>query len=138
MSETELSHLLSNKGLRRTPQRIQVLKSLEKARQPLSAEDIQKSFRSYVCDLATIYRNLQQLEQAGLLEKTFFSDQVARYRLCGPGKPAHSHHIECRKCHKVQVINDCLLSAQVKSLEKIGYRQISHRLEFQATCPDCA
>lgn len=134
----QIVSLLSEKGLRKTPQRLQILETLDLASKPLSAEEVQKLLRGYSCDLATIYRNLQSLEREGVLEKTFFSDEVARYRLRGLGHRAHAHHIECRKCHKVEVIDDCLLGAQVKAFQRRGFREISHRLEFLALCPDCA
>lgn len=133
----DLIAFLSAQGLRRTPQRLQILEALQGAETPLSAEEIHSRLKGLSCDPATVYRNLTQLAEHQLLEKTFFSDQVARYRLKALHSKHHSHHIECRECHEVTEIDRCLLDQQLKTLEKMGFQKISHRLEFQAICPKC-
>lgn len=138
MSKNSWSDLLRQKGLRSTPQRQHLLETLNRQKRPLSAEEIHQSIRSSGCDLATVYRNLQQLEELGLVEKTYLSDQVARYQLHPPGRSHHTHHIECRSCHRVTPVSQCLLADQVKLLESLGFRNVTHRLEFEAVCPACA
>lgn len=137
MKKSDATSLLKTKNLRCTPQRLELVEILLRLKQSQTAEALHKQLKG-TCDLATVYRNLQQLEERGLLVKTFFSDQIARYHLAGEGAPAHHHHIECRKCLRLLPLDNCILGQQVQILEKMGFREITHRLEFQALCPQCA
>lgn len=137
-SAFDATQLLKSQGLRRTPQRLQLIETLSRQKKPLSAEELHRGLKSAACDLATVYRNLLQLEEKGLVLKTFFSDQIARYSLSSPQSDhGHAHHIECRKCHQLTPLDLCVVEQQIKSLEKMGFRSITHRLEFSADCPSC-
>lgn len=138
MTKIEWTDFLRKRGLRSTPQRLHLLETLNKQKKPLSAEEIHHAIRGTGCDLATVYRNLQQMEELELLEKTYLSDQVARYQLRTPGRGHHTHHIECRSCRRITPVSQCLLGEQVKILESLGFRNVTHRLEFEALCPACA
>lgn len=130
--------LLKAKGLRKTPQRLHILEALLRSQKPLSAEDLHRKLKNRAGDLATVYRNLQQLEEQGLVDRTFLSDQVARYTARSTEPHGHIHHIECRRCHRVTSITSCFVDHQIEQLEKLGFRDVTHRLEFQALCADCA
>lgn len=129
--------LLKAKGLRKTSQRLQILEALLRSRRPLSAEDLHRGLSGRACDLATVYRNLQQLEEHALVNRTFLSDQIARYTTRSSEPHLHTHHIECRSCHRVTPVKSCLVDHQVEQLEMLGFREVTHRLEFQALCADC-
>ncbi len=89
------------------------------------------------CDLVTIYRTLHQFEKINLVQKSFFSENSAQYCLNDLDDHHHHHHFLCKKCQKITEIDSCLLESQLKALEKKGFRDIVHRLEFFGICPQC-
>lgn len=133
----DLAALLRERKIRCTPQRLQILEILEAGRGPQSAEDVFGHLPANSCDLATVYRNLQQLEDQEIIEKTYLSDQKARYCL-RESHGHHHHHIECRKCGKIMGLDQCGIGPTLKKLQAMGFKDITHRLEFQALCPACA
>jgi Fur family ferric uptake transcriptional regulator len=61
--------------------------------------------------LATVYRNLKQLAQAGLIRETFTGGQPARF----DGNTGHHYHIRCVACGRV---NDLPMSIDQRLEEK--------------------
>lgn len=124
-----------------TSQREKIIDCLMGTPQPQTAEEIlaklKKSKDPGKCDLVTIYRSLHQFEKINLVQKSFFSENSAQYCL-NDLDDHHHHHFLCKKCHKITEVDSCLLESQLKSLEKKGFREISHRLEFFGICPQCA
>lgn len=125
-----------------TRQREKIIDCLMAAPQPQTAEEImaklKKSKDPGKCDLVTIYRTLHQFEKINLVQKSFFSENSAQYCLNDLDDHHHHHHFLCKKCQKITEIDSCLLESQLKALEKKGFREISHRLEFFGICPLCA
>lgn len=129
---------LKRHQLKITPTRKLILESLLKNHGPFSAEDIQKRFIKKDHDLATIYRNLQSLEEAGILHRCEFGDGIARYELVDPDHDHHHHHLICRKCKKIEVVDACELEPTIHQfVKKHGFADVSHILEFFGVCPDC-
>ena len=124
-----------------TSQREKVIDCLIVAPAPQTAEEIMAKLKKCKdpgkCDLVTIYRTLHQFEKINIVQKSFFSENSAQYCLNDPDDH-HHHHFLCKKCNKITEIDSCLLDSQLKSLEKKGFRDISHRLEFFGICPQCA
>ena len=54
---------------------------------------------------ATVFRTVERLVHAGLLDRVEFADGSHRYRVCGS---QHHHHVTCRRCHRVVEIDKCL------------------------------
>ncbi len=132
--------ILSDSGLRITNSRRSILKTLLKMKGPFSAYDLLEALpgRGKNFDLVTVYRNLHALENAGLVCRADFSDDMCRYLVSEPGHDHHHHHIVCRSCKKIEPVDFCILDAQEKILGKLGFKDIHHRLEFSGVCAACA
>lgn len=128
---------LQKHGLRKTKQRIALLKTLHKLKNPSSIETIFQNLPDGTCDLATVYRSLQQLEDIHIVDRTYFSNGAALFALKESGHH-HSHHIQCTKCEKLVAIDSCFLKESTQQLKKMGFQQITHRLEFFGVCERCA
>jgi Fur family transcriptional regulator, ferric uptake regulator len=131
---------LSQAGLRITETRKSLVRTALKMKGAFSAQDLLRALpgKGRGFDLVTIYRNLHAMENAGLICKADFSDDMARYMVSEPGHHHHHHHIICRSCEKVQAVDFCILEAQEQILSKLGFKDIHHRLEFSGLCPGCA
>ena len=73
-------------GLRSTAPRVAVLRELEAATAPLSHADLVDSLGSQGYDRVTIYRNLTDLTEAGLVVRADLGDHVWRFELRRAGK----------------------------------------------------
>ena len=52
-------------------------------------------------DFSTVYRNIQQLVQAGVVKKVVLDSKVAVYELASH----HHDHFVCEKCERVEVVD---------------------------------
>ena len=134
----ELFGALKKNSLKLTPPRKVILEGLLKNHGPFSAEDIYSKFAKKACDLATVYRTLISLEEASIIRRCEFGDGIARYELVGAEDGHHHHHLICKDCKKVEVIDLCEMEETIdRFAKKKGFTGVSHILEFFGTCPDC-
>jgi Fur family ferric uptake transcriptional regulator len=98
-------------GLRGTAPRIAVLDRLRRAESPLSHAEITKQLTHLSYDRATIYRNLVDLAEAGLLARVDVGDHVWRYEVRREERreEAEHPHFVCNDCGTVA----CLPSVSV-------------------------
>jgi Fur family ferric uptake transcriptional regulator len=134
--------ILNRSQHRNTKTRQALLQTLLKLKGPFSAYDVLDALprkgRRANMDLVTIYRNLRVFEEVGLVCRADFSDDMARYLISEPGHDHHHHHIVCRSCNVIQAIDFCIVEAQEQILKKLGFKDISHRLEFSGLCAACS
>src|SRR5262245_30052907 len=68
-------------GLRSTPARLAVLQELDKRTTPVTHADLAGRLVPQGFDKATVYRNLIDLTEAGMLSRTELGDHVWRFEL---------------------------------------------------------
>ena len=84
---------------------------------------------------ATVYRSVEMLFNAGLLDRIEFADGTHHYRVCGGN---HHHHLTCTDCHRVVEVNICLPSDQLAALEnQTDFAIEGHSLNIFGRCADC-
>lgn len=124
-------------GVRPTRQRLAVGQVLDSADDFRSAQDIHDALRreGERVGLATVYRALQSLVDAGEIDvlKTAAGESV--YRRCSTH---HHHHLVCRTCGRTVEIEGPAVErwARAVALEH-GYEDASHTLELFGTCSSC-
>lgn len=137
MKSAELLEKLKSGGHKLTPARRKVAEVLcRQGDKPFTAEAIYRRCRG-ACDQASVYRTLTLLEKEGVVERSDLSGEATRFVLARAGHD-HRHHIECTRCHRVDVVDVCTVKLLDKELRRLGYRDVRHRLEFSGTCPDCS
>ena len=138
----DLNRILRERGLKATPTRLKILKLLAKSDQPLPAKDLfrklgaapgQKRF-----DTVTLYRNLALFEKSGLIAPIQLKDGALAFELTAGGNSHHHHHFVCEDCGLIEHLDFCGLDLPTKALERRGYKNVHHRLEFFGVCPACA
>lgn len=128
---------LRDHHLKATGPRIAVLSFLMSEHGPFTVKEIQKRLsKKGDSDLVTVYRCVTQLEDSGLIRRCDFGDGNARYEF-SPENDHHHHHIICRKCRRVDVVDHCNLKDLDSYGKKLGYKKVSHSLEFFGLCPKC-
>ena len=129
--------LLSDAGVRPTRQRVRVLDELMSEQDDVTAQQLHDRLRSRGerLGLATVYRTLGLLAEAGVIDALSHRPGELCYRLCGPG---HHHHLVCSSCHRVVELADCELDPWLERIsEAHGFVTTGHRLEVSGLCAAC-
>ncbi len=131
-----MENLLREKGLKATKGRLEVLKILKEARRPMSAAQVFRETPKDMCaSLSTVYRILNQLTEADILQASLEQDESTYYEY---RNEEHRHYIVCSRCGKLAPIDDCPLDALEKHiLRSTGYTITGHRFQLEGICPDC-
>jgi Fur family ferric uptake transcriptional regulator len=106
--EAALRTRLRAAGLRATGPRVEVLGALDQASGPVSHGELAEQLSRRGLDRVTVYRNLQDLAEAGLVERTLVGDTTWRFELKGAGQHgAQRHpHFTCTSCGEVTCLPD--------------------------------
>ncbi|MEO6998717.1 MAG: Fur family transcriptional regulator [Terracoccus sp.] len=84
--------------------------------------------------LATVYRTLQAMVEAGTVDVLRTDDGEAVYRACST-----HHHLVCRSCGKtVEVEGPAVETWSDRVAQEHGFTEVTHTLEVFGTCADCA
>ena len=133
MTSTEPS-----RPLRPTRQRRAVAEALASFADFRSAQEIHELLgaRGEQVGLATVYRTLQRLADAGEVDVLRTEDGEAIYRRCSD---SHHHHLVCRSCGATVEVEGPTVERWTRSIaSEHGFAEVSHTLEIFGTCPRCA
>jgi len=78
--------------------------------------------------IATVYRTVRLLEEAGILDKLEFGDGRARYE--DAERAHHDHLIDVNSGAVVEFVDPDIEALQERIADKLGYRLVGHRLEL--------
>lgn len=119
----QIRSTLRQAGLRGTPARIAVLQQLQQATSPFTHAELAARLVPLGFDKATIFRNLNDLADAGLVSRTELGDHVWRFEVRDPSHPeAEQHpHFVCVECGRVTCLGDMeFTSASKRRAKSIG------------------
>lgn len=130
--------LLKQKGLRVTPQREAIYRLLAASKAHPTAEyvyqEISKVFPSI--SFNTVYKTMQTLEEAGLIQRFNTGENVYHYDANVTPHP----HLICLSCGRVddmEAYPDNLEDAICKAVRSSSYEIRSANLHFFGYCPQC-
>src|SRR5262245_58722967 len=98
----ELRAVVRARGLRATPSRLAVLELLRASDAPVSHGEVADRLAAHAWDRATIYRNLTDLAEAGLVRRTDVGDHVWRFEAVTEGHAVAHPHFVCTECGSVE------------------------------------
>lgn len=131
----EFKVILNSRSQRITAPRLEILGILKSNHNPLTISEIHNKIKDKKIDLATVYRTINLFAGLGIVNEIDFKDEFKRYELVYDRH--HHHHIVCRKCKRVENVEACVLEDLEKFLNRKGYTEISHSLEFFGVCNKC-
>jgi len=119
--------------LRMTHQREVILDEMGKCKGHPTADALYERIKKKLprISLATVYRNLEILSEAGIIRKLEISGRQKRF----DRQLEQHHHIYCVQCHRVDNLKVETVSPD--SAVEIGYRISGCRIEFFGICPEC-
>lgn len=122
---------------RRTRQGDAVAAQLEGYGEFVTAQQLHDDLRhaGLQVGLATVYRRLQALAEAGRLDVIRTPEGQAAYRRCNTG---HHHHLICRVCGRtVELAGEEFESWLGRMAERHGFAELDHALEVYGRCEGC-
>jgi Fur family transcriptional regulator, ferric uptake regulator len=125
-------------AVRSTRQKAAIHAALEEAEEFLTAQDLHDRLRHQGerVGLATVYRSLQALSDAGEVDQLRTDDGETAYRRCSRG---HHHHLVCRHCGRtVEVEGPAVEHWADKVALAHGFTDVSHTLEIFGLCSACS
>ena len=125
-----ISERCRNAGIRMTGQRRLIIKVLESSKDHPDVETLFE--RSNKIDnkvsIATVYRTVKLLQNAGILEKLEFNDGRSRFE--DAVRKHHDHLIDLDTGKVIEFIDEEIEHIQKKIANKLGYDLVGHKLEL--------
>ncbi|MBA3392963.1 MAG: transcriptional repressor [Deltaproteobacteria bacterium] len=132
----ELRAVVRANGLRATPSRLAVLELVRASDAPVSHGDVADRLASQGWDRATIYRNLTDLAEVGLLRRTDVGDHVWRFEAVNAEHDAAHPHFVCTECGTVECMPQIELAIhRVKAPRAVKQRQVE--VHVRGLCDAC-
>lgn len=129
--------IIAAHGLRVTEQRVVVLDAMRAEHNDVTAQSLHERLRPAHprLGLATVYRTLNALADAGVLDQLHHGAEGSCFRYCAPG---HHHHLTCTVCHRVVELRDCDLGSWAQGIaDAHGFADVEHQVELRGTCAEC-
>ena len=125
-------------GVRATRQRAAISALLENLDDFRSAQELHDELRrrGESIGLTTVYRTLQSMSAAGLVDTLRADTGESVYRRCSAH---HHHHLVCRRCGSTVEVGGREVEAWAAEVAiEHGFSDVSHTIEIFGTCADCS
>ena len=129
MLET-ISERCKKVGIRLTGQRLLIISVLEDSKDHPDVETLFERANKIdsKVSIATVYRTVKVLKNAGILEKLEFNDGRSRFE--DAVRKHHDHLIDLDTGKVIEFIDEEIEHIQKKIASKLGYELIGHKLEL--------
>ena len=114
----------------------QLLEALQASRDEMSGQQLHRSLeeRSRAMGLATVYRNLRQLQQQGRVRCRHLPNGEALYAPIERDR----HHLTCVDCGRTQALDHCPIHTMDMNVDGgDDFDLLFHTLEFFGFCSNC-
>jgi len=128
---------LKQKQLRWTPQRKLILQVFLQNKGHISIDELHKHIqdKDATIGIATLYRTMKLLTEAGLAEMHNFNDKTTYEHLY---QVRHHDHLICRVCGRtVEFEHPLIEKYQLEICQQHGFTLKSHRMELFGVCNEC-
>ena len=123
---------------RATRQRAAIEVALQRADGFKTAQELHDDLKAAGASvgLTTVYRTLQGLADAGVIDVLRSSEGEAIYRRCSTGD--HHHHLVCRGCGaSVEIASDHIEQWAAQTARSHGFTEVEHTAELYGLCRSC-
>jgi len=133
-----LDQYLAKAQLKQSRQRNFIIEEFLQLDSHVSAEDLYSRLKNteHNPGLATVYRTLNLLKEAGLVDQKQFADGKSVFEVLDP--KSHHDHLICVSCHKVQEFaNEEIEVLQKQVASRYNFRLTPHPRDCFGLCADC-
>lgn len=133
------TRILKELDLKATPKRLAMLDILSGEKIYLSPEEVwlRLKQRFSAIGLPTVYRNLEEMANGGIIFKVIHPDRKLYYFYCS--NSTHHHHFVCTACRKVDDLSCCAFEEVEKEVaEYLNGTVSSHIMQVFGTCGQCS
>ena len=129
---TDFAQALRDAGLRVTPQRMALLAILMDSADHPNADELLARARALddSVSLATVYRTLSALEEAGLIRKLTLESEPSRYEITPLAE--HDHMVDIDTGEVIEIASDEIARLRRETLERLGYEIVSQHTLIRA------
>jgi|TARA_R110000850_G_scaffold31082_2_gene85784 Fur family ferric uptake transcriptional regulator len=130
--DLDYKQILRDAGLRVTPQRASILTVLSEADDHPNVEDLYEKTRALddTVSVATVYRTMSVLENAGLVRKLMLDDAPARYEMMP--HTDHDHLVDVESGELIEIPGTEIADLMGRVAAELGYEIISHHTVIRA------
>ena len=130
MTRKTISERCKSVGIRMTGQRQLIIKVLENSKDHPDVETLFERANKIdnKVSIATVYRTVRTLQNAGILEKLEFNDGRSRFE--DAVRNHHDHLIDLDTGKVIEFFDEEIEQIQTKIAKKLGYKAIGHKLEL--------
>jgi len=140
MNKKDYFEILREVNLKVTPKRKAIIGFFLQEGKYFSAEEVWKSLKKEFEHLGfpTVYRNLEELENIGILIKINHPQRKFYYAICHLCKKEKHHHFICKRCGRVDEVEFCNFENIVRDIErKLDCKITSHFTQIEGLCSEC-
>jgi Fur family ferric uptake transcriptional regulator len=132
----DVAAALRERGGRLTAARRHVLEALFAADGPVSAEYIAAGAGGHELDPASVYRNLEHLEDLGVVRHVHLGHGPGLYALISDGE---REYLVCESCDRVTIVDAARLDAIRAGIrDEFGYHARFSHFPIHGLCEQCA
>ncbi len=135
-TDDDLRERIRDTGLRATRARVAVLRVLHGLEGPTSHPELTDRLADDGWDRATLYRNLVDLAEVGLLRRIDLGDHLWRFELADAAAHDGSHpHFLCTACGDLSCLPDVHLDAAAGVPKAVAEGRVT--VQLQGLCDRC-
>lgn len=131
-----MAEYLRRSGLRKTPERFEILRNAFGMNAHFGVDDLHRKLEEsgYHVSRATVYNTVELLMKCGVLRRHIFDTQQASYEVAGT-----SHvHLVCTRCGSVSEISDMALATEIGRIDFGGFTPSYFSASVYGVCRRCA
>lgn len=139
MQMEDHARILKELELKATPKRVAILDILSGEKVYLSPEQVWTRLKQRFSSigLPTVYRNLEEMANGGIIFKVIHPDRKLYYFYCSNHR--HHHHFVCTTCRRVDDLTSCALQEIEKEVsENLNGTISSHIMQVFGKCRQCS
>jgi Fur family transcriptional regulator, peroxide stress response regulator len=135
LSSAELTRRFKAAGLKLTPQRLAIYRALARQANHPSAEAIYRAVRPSMpsLSLGTVYKTLDSLARAGLVEEVSRLGEMRRY----DANLSPHHHLICTSCQRISDVAIPDAQTLVPQAGFEGFEATAVHVQVLGLCEDC-
>ncbi len=139
LSRDEIRQRVRDAKLRATPGRMATYDVLHQAESPLTHGQVVAQLASLGFDRATVYRNLMDLTDAGLVVRSDLGDHCWRFELAGEGGSRGGHaHFVCVDCGGVHCLPGVRVTVKAGPGTPRAVASDEVEIQLKGRCDSCS